>query len=208
MMRCDLGRIAGTPPRGGRCGGDRGRFDDRRRRVRGVVPGCGSSGNRADHRLGNRRSGGVLQCGVVGAACCCSSGVRRHLCLRSPTARRVLGASRRVGVRRRQDSVVCGDGADGRRVPVARTGPYGRCCGGRWDHHGQHRWSVAHRRGHPGAARRVGVGARRRRCRRVVEQRRGSRSNRPDRRRRVRRVAVGWFPVLRVCRLCPYRDAR
>ena len=99
------------PARPRRRGRHRARLDDRRRRVRAPsAPAAAAAGSRAAHRPRPsppswrtatpppRRSWPPLP------------GVRRHLRLRPRAARPVLGLPRRLGLRRRQDRQLRGDG--------------------------------------------------------------------------------------------------
>ena len=101
---------------------DRAGLDDRRRHLRGAGPRSGRGRLGSAHRAGRRRRGRVLQRDVVRTAGRAVSAVRRHLRLRARASRRVLGLHRRVELRRRQDRVLRGDGADGRLLRLAGTG--------------------------------------------------------------------------------------
>ena len=120
-QRRDRRRNAPTTARRERRRGHRCRIDDRRRRLRRL--GTGGRRGRSGLLVGlaiavDRR---VLQRHLVGPARRGAPRVGRHLRVRSPATRRRLGSSRRMGFRRRQDRVVCRDGADRRRLSVARA---------------------------------------------------------------------------------------
>ena len=82
---------------------DRRGLDDRRRRVHGLGAGCRGCGDRGAGRPRDRCARRVLQRDVLGTAGGAVPAVRRHLPVRSASARRRLGTSGRMGVRRRQE---------------------------------------------------------------------------------------------------------
>ena len=91
--------------------------------VYAVVRACSARRRQpAPRRSGRRRSRRLLQRHLVGAACRAVPLVGRHLCLRPGAAGRVVGLPGRVGLRRREDRVVRGDGAHVRGVRGRRTG--------------------------------------------------------------------------------------
>ena len=114
-----------------RRGDGRRRFDDRRRRVQRWGPAADAAGTGLLDRSRRRRGRRVLQRHLLGPAGRRAPRVGWDLRVRPPPARAVLGAPRRVGVRRRQDRLVRRARAHRRRVPVARTRPPRRCRSGR-----------------------------------------------------------------------------
>ena len=135
--------------------------------------------------------------------------VRRHLRLRPRTARSLLGLSRRVGLRRRQDGQLRRHRPHRRRLRGAGVAAADRR---RRRTHAHRRQLPRHpqdRRAHPDHRRRRARRARARRRRRNArrDRERGA-LRRPGRRRCRWDPAVRRAAVLRVRRLRPHRDTR
>ena len=151
---------------------------------------------------GGRR---VLQRHLLGPARRRAPRIGWDLRVRPSSTRGVLGAPRRVGVRRRQDRLVRRARAHRRRLPLARTRAPRRCRSGRGRGDRQPRRADPHRRHHQVPARGRARGARRGRRRRVVELDDLGRAHHPDRLLAGRRDARRRVPVLRLRRLRPHR---
>ena len=85
------------------------------------APAAAAAGSGLLIGLRDRRCRRVLQCGRVGAARGAVPDLGRHVRLRPRAPRRVVGVPGRVGIRRRQDGVVRGDGDHVRGVRRSRA---------------------------------------------------------------------------------------
>ena len=155
-------------------------------------PAADAAGTGLLDRSGRRRGRRLLQRHLVGTARRAAPGIGRHVRLRPPPARCVLGPPRRVGLHRRQDRLVRRHRADRRRLPVARTGTPRRRRRRRRRGARQHRRADTHRHRHQVPPRRRTGSARRGRRRRLVEP---DRLPGPHRARSTRRHPTSCAPA-------------